>query len=74
MQLANARRMRDPDFRIIGIYREGSDASSYLRDHRYIDFRDDRQYDKQLQELAFSLWGRRNKPRVRNSPPRPTQV
>jgi hypothetical protein len=69
MQLANARRMRDSHFRIIGIYREGNDASSYLRDHRYIDFRDDRYYDRQLQELGFSLCGQRKKPRVRNSPP-----
>src|SRR6185503_6673945 len=31
MQLANARRMRE-HFRIIGVYREGNDNTSYLRD------------------------------------------
>ena len=58
MQLANARRLREPSFRIIGIYREGGDNVSYLRDHRYIDFRDDSRYEKNLQMLSDSLWGR----------------
>jgi hypothetical protein len=69
MQLANARRLRDPGFRIIGIYREGAETPSYLRDHRYIDFRDDRQYDGRLQELALSLWGQRSKPGLAAAPP-----
>jgi len=68
MQLANARRIRDKYFRIIGIVREGSDVTSYIQDHRYIDFRDDRMYDNQLKQLASSLWGQRRKPRLRNNP------
>lgn len=62
MQVANARRIREPEFRIIGIYREGNDNSSYLKDHRYIDFRDDVKYCTQLAELANSLWGRERRP------------
>lgn len=61
MQLANARRMRG-GFRIIGVYREGSDNTAYLRDHRYIDFRHDEHYDNNLKVLADSLWKRRRKP------------
>jgi hypothetical protein len=69
IQLANSRRLSEPSFRIIGIYREGIETPSYLRDHRYIDFRDDLKYDDQLRELALSLWGRRSKPPLRNNPP-----
>lgn len=66
MQLANARRMRDSSFRIIGVYREGTDTTSYLRDHRYVDFRDDGLYADQIRELALSLWGQRNSPPLRD--------
>jgi hypothetical protein len=69
MQLANARRIREPVFRIIGIYREGTETPSYLRDHRYVDFRDDLQYEQQLRELALSLWGHRTRPGLINNPP-----
>lgn len=62
MQVASARRIREPEFRIIGIYREGDENSSYLKDHRYIDFRDDSRYDSQLGELARSLWGESRRP------------
>ena len=61
MQLANARRLRE-GFRIIGIYREGNENTAYLKDHRYIDFRDNAFYEDNLKELADSLWGRRRKP------------
>lgn len=66
MQLANARRIRDSSFHIIGVYREGTDTTSYLRDHRYIDFRDDGLYGTQIRELALSLWGQRSKPPLRD--------
>lgn len=66
MQLANARRIRDSSFRIIGVYREGTDNTSYLRDHRYIDFRDDGLYDIQIHKLALSLWLQRTKPPLRD--------
>lgn len=62
MQIANARRIREPGFRIIGIYREGDENTRYLRDHRYIDFRDDNRYERNLKSLADSLWERRSKP------------
>ncbi len=64
MQLANARRSREQDFRIIGIYREGNENTAYLRDHRYADFRDDSLYEQNLKELADSLWRRRSKPKL----------
>jgi len=64
--LANARRIRDSSFRIIGVYREGTDNTSYLRDHRYIDFRDDGLYDIQIHKLALSLWLQRTKPPLRD--------
>ena len=68
MQLANARRMRDSTFRIIGVYRDTTEITSYLRDHRYIDFRDDNVYADQNRELALSLWGQQNTPPLRNVP------
>ena len=52
MQLANARRLRDKTFKIIGIYREGNENTAYLRDHRYIDFRDGTKYKQKLRNLA----------------------
>ncbi len=66
MQLANARRIRDLSFRIIGVYREGTEMTSYLHDLRYIDFRDDGLYGTQIRELALSLWGQRNRPLLRD--------
>ena len=60
MQIANARKLKEPEeFRIIGIYREGNKNTAYLKDQRYIDFRDDSLYEQNLKELADSLWGRR---------------
>lgn len=67
MQLANARRMRDK-FKIIGVYREGNDNTAYLRDHRYVDFRDDNHYERNLEELAKSLLGYRRKPPLKGLP------
>jgi len=64
MQLANARRLREHDFRIIGIYREGNENTAYLHDHRYADFRDDSLYEQNLKELADSLWRQRSKPEL----------
>lgn len=65
MQLANARRLRDSSFRIIGIYREGDKPTAYLRDHRYIDFRNDANYEDRLNELAQSLLGNKYKPKLK---------
>ena len=58
MQISNARRLvRKDGFRIIPIFREGDKTSSYLSDHRYLDFRDDNQYGSTLQNLLAWLHG-----------------
>ena len=44
MQIANACRMKD-GLKIIPIFREGNETSTYLLDHRYLDFRNDDEYD-----------------------------
>ena len=62
MQLATARRLREPGFRVIGIYREGDNNTEFLEAHRYADFRDDEKYRENLQALADSLLGRARKP------------
>lgn len=52
MQIANARRLaaKGP-FSIIPILREGNHSSTYLSDHRYIDFRDNATFEESLTEL-----------------------
>jgi diguanylate cyclase (GGDEF)-like protein len=58
MQISNARRLARKDgFLIIPIFREGEKTSSYLSDHRYLDFRDDKQYNLTLQYLIDWLHG-----------------
>lgn len=58
MQISNARRLARKDgFLIIPIFREGEKTSSYLSDHRYLDFRDDKQYNVTLQYLIDWLHG-----------------
>ena len=58
MQISNARRLARKDgFRIIPIFREGDNTSSYLSDHRYLDFRDDKQYNLAFQNLMDWLRG-----------------
>jgi diguanylate cyclase (GGDEF)-like protein len=58
MQISNARRLARKDgFRIIPIFREGDKTSSYLSDHRYLDFRNEEQYDSALQNLIDWLHG-----------------
>jgi tetratricopeptide (TPR) repeat protein len=55
MQIANARRMKD-GLKIIPIFREGTETSIYLLDHRYLDFRDDDEYDLKFSELLQWLF------------------
>ena len=43
VQMMNARRMSE-GVRIIGVYRSGDRPPEYLRDHRYVDFRSEREY------------------------------
>ena len=56
--IANARRLASGDFSVIPIFREGDTTSTYLQDHRYLDFRDDSRYQRALQELVDWLLGR----------------
>ena len=58
LQIANARRLASGDFSVIPIFREGDTTSTYLQDHRYLDFRDDSRYQRALQELVDWLLGR----------------
>lgn len=63
MQISNARRLARKDgFRIIPIFREGDKTSSYLSDHRYLDFRDDNEYDLTLRDLLDWLLGLKKPP------------
>ncbi len=58
MEISNARRMSDPNgFRIIPIFREGKRTSTYLSDHRYLDFRNDADYDASFAVLLQWLFG-----------------
>lgn len=57
MQIANARRMND-GFRIIPIFQEGKKTSTYLSDHRYLDFRNDADYDANFSVLLQWLFGK----------------
>lgn len=62
VQLATARRTAGESLRFIGIYREGDRTLTHLRDHRYIDFRDDSLYEERLRELINDLLGHTTKP------------
>jgi hypothetical protein len=64
VQMMNARRMAEGT-RIIGIYRAGSRPPHYLRDHRYVDFRDDGEFEKSLQILVDDILGRSGPPKIR---------
>ena len=57
VQMMNARRIAD-GVRIIGVYRSGDRPPHYLRDHRYVDFREDREYLTSIASLANDLLGR----------------
>jgi hypothetical protein len=63
VQMMNARRIAEGT-RIIGIYRSGNRPPHYLRDHRYVDFRKDEEYDKALTSLVDDLLGRSGHPRL----------
>ena len=63
VQMMNARRMSE-GVRIIGVYRSGDRPPEYLRDHRYVDFRSEREYRTALRSLADDLLGRGGPPPV----------
>ncbi len=64
-QIANARRYRDGNFKIIGILRSGNRPPNHISDTLYLDFRQDEQYETQLARLVNGLTGISNKPNVR---------
>ena len=64
MQLAVSRRLAGEQLRVIGVYKEGDKVASYLRDHRYADFRDDSKYDTNLKLLIDDLLNRNKIPNV----------
>lgn len=64
VQMMNARRI-DEGTRIIGIYRSGDRPPRYLRDHRYVDFRDDKAFEKSLQILVDDLLDKSGPPKIR---------
>lgn len=63
VQMMNARRMAEGT-RIIGIYRSGERPPHYLRDHRYVDFREDREFEKSLQLLVDDVFDRSGRPKL----------
>jgi len=65
VQMMNARRI-DEGTRIIGIYRSGDRPPHYLTDHRYVDFRRDKEYEASLRLLVDDLLGRGGPPALGN--------
>jgi len=61
MQMSAAKALNG-DGRIIGIYREGGRPPHYLRDKRYVDFREDSIYQESLTELVSDLLGANTRP------------
>lgn len=45
-------------------YRSGDRPPHYLRDHRYVDFRDDAEFENSLQILVDDLLGRSGPPKI----------
>jgi hypothetical protein len=64
VQMMNARRIAEGT-RIIGVYRSGDRPPHYLRDHRYVDFRDDAAFENSLQVLVDDILGRSGPPKMR---------
>jgi TIR domain len=63
VQMMNARRMSEGT-RIIGIYRSGDRPPRYLRDHRYVDFRNEGEFEESLQILVNDILGRSGPPEI----------
>lgn len=63
-QIANARRYKDGNFRIIGILRSGERPPNHLADSLYLDFRHDQDYDRQLNRLVNNLVGKSERPGI----------
>ena len=69
-QLALTRKLEEPEFRFIPVLRAGNELTAYVKPYRYIDFRDDDEYDEQLKRLAASLWGDDGRPPLAPPPKR----
>ena len=67
MQMATSRRVAGEKMRLIGIYREGDQTATHLRDHKYADFRESSQYPAKLQELIDDLIGKEKRPPLGSS-------
>jgi TIR domain len=63
VQMMNARRIAEGT-RIIGVYRSGDRPPNYLRDHRYVDFREDADFEDSLRILVDDLLGRGGPPKI----------
>jgi hypothetical protein len=63
VQMMNARRIAEGT-RIIGVYRSGDRPPRYLRDHRYVDFREDAAFEDSLQILVDDILGRSGPPKI----------
>lgn len=63
VQMMNARRIAEGT-RIVGIYRSGDRPPNYLRDHRYVDFRHDTDFESSLRILVDDLLGRGGPPKI----------
>jgi hypothetical protein len=64
----SAAKMISGEGRVIGVYREGDRPPHYLKDRRYVDFRDDRSYERSLRELVLDLNGIDIRPPLGQSP------
>lgn len=73
MQMAVSRRTAGDGLRVIGVYRQGSRQPNYLRDHLYVDFRDDDSYDVKFRLLVEDLMGTSKRPPLGPSRQNPEQ-
>ncbi|WP_315766868.1 MULTISPECIES: toll/interleukin-1 receptor domain-containing protein [unclassified Bradyrhizobium] len=64
VQMMNARRIAEGT-RIIGVYRSGDRPPHYLRDHRYVDFRDDAEFESSLRALTNDILGLVGPPKMK---------
>ena len=55
LQLTLSRSIENKKIRLIPVYREGEKIAIYLKDRKYIDFRDDTKYETNLQNLVDDI-------------------
>ena len=64
IQMATARRIAGERIRLIPIYRAGDKTAAHVQDHRYADFRDDSNYENNLNELINDLLAKETAPPI----------